>query len=271
MSEGYRIELPVFEGPLDLLLHLVKKHELEILDIPISFITQRYLEHLDLMRALNLDIAGEFLLMAATLAYIKSRELLPSPEVNPLEDDSGDLEDAADPRAELIRRLLEYQKYKDAGEQLGGRPVVGRDTFLRGMPVEAVAPPDEAPLAAVPVIKLIEALSRVLTGAKIKMTYDVALERVSIAQRINELVDVFFAEETRTFESLFDLGTDDDPIPLLEAKLRVVVTFLAILEMARLKILRIHQPTESGGIYLTRAMHDLEQARRSFSVQDDYK
>src|SRR5213075_3280822 len=107
---GYQVNLDVFEGPLDLLLHLVKKHELSILDIPISFITERYLEYLDLMKRLNLDIAAEYLVMAATLAHIKSRLLLPQQAAI----DPDEPEDEADPRAELVRRLLEYQKYKDA-------------------------------------------------------------------------------------------------------------------------------------------------------------
>src|SRR5881628_1007454 len=120
---GYQVALDVFEGPLDLLLHLVKKHELSILDIPISFVTEKYLEYLDAMAGLDIDVAGEYLLMAATLCHIKSRELLPSSE--PLEDESEGLgleagEDVdVDPRADLIKRLLEYQKYKEAAEQLG--------------------------------------------------------------------------------------------------------------------------------------------------------
>src|ERR1700704_2358699 len=123
---GYQVALDVFEGPLDLLLHLVKKHELSILDIPIAFVTERYLEYLDAMAALDIDVAGEYLLMAATLCHIKSRELLPSPE--PLEEEdneAGDPDEAElDPRADLIRRLLEYQKYREAADQLGTRPVV---------------------------------------------------------------------------------------------------------------------------------------------------
>src|SRR5215510_11889539 len=108
---GYQVALDVFEGPLDLLLHLVKKHELSILDIPISFVTAKYLEYLDAMAALDIDVAGEYLLMAATLCHIKSRELLPASE--PLDDEeAAEGEDVdVDPRADLIRRLLEYQKY----------------------------------------------------------------------------------------------------------------------------------------------------------------
>src|SRR5439155_2583347 len=115
---GYQIELPEFEGPLDLLLHLVKKHELSILDIPIAFITDQYLKMLDLMRQLNLDVAGEYLLMAATLAHLKSRELVPPDPSEIAEAADEDEDEGLDPRQELIRRLLEYQKYKEAAGQL---------------------------------------------------------------------------------------------------------------------------------------------------------
>src|SRR5512145_967712 len=118
METSYQVELDVFEGPLDLLLHLVKKHELSILDIPIAFVTEKYLEYLDAMAGLDIDVAGEYLLMAATLCHIKSRELLPTPE--PLEeedpDSGGEGEVEIDPRADLIRRLLEYQKYREAAD-----------------------------------------------------------------------------------------------------------------------------------------------------------
>ena len=137
METHYQVALDVFEGPLDLLLHLVKKHELSILDIPISFVTEKYLEYLDAMQALDIDVAGEYLLMAATLCHIKSRELLPNPE--PLEAEETDAAIAEleiDPRADLIKRLLEYQKYKEAAGQLGQRPVIGRNVWGRGTATE---------------------------------------------------------------------------------------------------------------------------------------
>src|SRR6476646_2230721 len=189
---GYQVELDVFEGPLDLLLHLVKKHELSILDIPIAFVTEKYLEYLDAMAGLDIDIAGEYLLMAATLCHIKSRELLPSPE--PLEDEgeAGEgLDEGVDPRADLIKRLLEYQKYKEAAAQLGNRPVVGRNVWGRGAATEdavseGVDADAVAPLAQFPVQRLIEAFDRVMQQAKVKVTHDVMIDRLSVSQKISE-------------------------------------------------------------------------------------
>ena len=128
---AYRIELPEFEGPLDLLLHLCKTHELDILNIPIAFVAEKYVEYLETMQAMSVEIAAEYLVMAATLAYLKARELVPDPE--PLEGQGEDGEEALDPREELIRRLLEYQKYKDVAVQIGDRPVEGRNVFRRGV------------------------------------------------------------------------------------------------------------------------------------------
>ena len=129
----YSVALPSFEGPLDLLLHLCQKHELNILEIPISFVTEKYLEYLAVMQLMDLDIASEYLLMAATLAHIKSKMLLPSPPPGQ-EDDA--FEDEEDPREALIRRLLEYQKYKQAAADLSARGMAGRDIFTRGAPIE---------------------------------------------------------------------------------------------------------------------------------------
>src|SRR4051794_17806006 len=186
MDSGYQVELDVFEGPLDLLLHLVKKHELSILDIPISFVTTKYLEYLDAMAALDIDVAGEYLLMAATLCHIKSRELLPQDsrvdddEVERGED--GEPMPEVDPRADLIRRLLEYQKYKTAADSLGQRPVVGRNVWSRGTVAEdavgdGVDADAIAPLAPFPVHKLIEAFDRVMRAAKVKgVTHNVTID-----------------------------------------------------------------------------------------------
>src|SRR5271165_2986589 len=141
-APAWSVELPHFEGPLDLLLHLCQKHELDILQIPISFVTERYLQYLAVMQLMQLDVAAEYLVMAATLAHIKSKMLLPAPP--PGQDDETESEEAIDPREALIRRLLEYQKYKDAGEQLAARGVAGRDVFPRGVAAQTLADDDGA-------------------------------------------------------------------------------------------------------------------------------
>jgi segregation and condensation protein A len=268
----YQIELPEFEGPLDLLLHLVKKHELSILDIPIAFITDQYLKMLDLMRQLNLDVAGEYLLMAATLAHLKSRELVPPDPTEQAEAEAED-DDGLDPRQELIRRLLEYQKYKEAAQQLGDRPVVGRNVWSRGSSAEDAAGvhvlPGGAPLAEVPVFKLIESLERVLSRAKVAFTHDVVVDRMSITDKINELVDRLDREGTFTFESCFAFV--EGGMPIDNMKYQVVVTFLAILEMTRLKLVRLTQ-AEAGEIYISQSGEDVKQrAAEVVAKTEDYK
>src|SRR3954454_21853939 len=160
---GYSVTLPSFEGPLDLLLHLCQKHELDILDIPISFVTEKYLEYLAVMQLMNLDVASEYLLMAATLAHIKSKMLLPAPP--PGQEDEV-LEDEEDPREALIKRLLEYQKYKQAAADLQARGVAGRDIFTRGVAIDEAVHTGLAPLADVPLYSLVEAFQAVLSKTK---------------------------------------------------------------------------------------------------------
>ncbi|MFI5289814.1 MAG: segregation and condensation protein A [Polyangia bacterium] len=272
--DDYQVALPDFEGPLDLLLHLVKKHELAIVDIPIAFITDQYLKMLDLMRQFSIDVAGEYLLMAATLCHLKSRELVPPDPAELAAEADAEDEDGLDPRQELIRRLLEYQKYKEAASQLGGRPVMGRNVWPRGAKAEDVAGlhvlPGGAPLAEVPVIQLIECLERVLGRAKVQFTHDVVVDRVSITDRINELVDRLEREGSFTFESCF--AFIEEPQPLGALKGQVVVTFLAILEMTRVKLVRLTQPEERGSIYITRAEGDLRsQAAQVAKSSEEYK
>ncbi len=255
-SAAYRVSLPEFEGPLDLLLHLCKTHEINILEIPISFVTEKYLEYLETMQALSVEIAAEYLVMAATLAYLKSRELVPSPE--PLEssaDEGGD--EALDPKEELIRRLLEYQKYKDAAEQLGGRPIEGRNVFPRGAPLEL--PAGDAPLAEHSVWKLIESFADLIKKAGPKVTHDVVIDRMSITERINQLIDKLEEGDGRfRFESAVDLD-----LPEVELRHHLVVTLLAILELAKLKVIRVLQDKASETFYIARREGaSFDEARR---------
>lgn len=275
---GYQVALDVFEGPLDLLLHLVKKHELSILDIPISFVTEKYLEYLDAMAALDIDVAGEYLLMAATLCHIKSRELLPTPE--PLEEEEGEAGEAEveiDPRADLIRRLLEYQKYKEAALQLGQRPVVGRNVWSRGASTEdavsdGVDPDAIAPLAPFPVHKLIEAFDRVMRQAKLKVAHDVIVDRLSVGQKIAELTDRLEAEGRFTFSSMFSFLREGVVRTAKEVKHEAVVTFLALLEMAKLRLIALTQPEGIEEIMIERAGDDLRaRVEASVARSDDYR
>jgi segregation and condensation protein A len=277
MDSGYQVNLDVFEGPLDLLLHLVKKHELSILDIPIAFVTEKYLEYLDAMAGLDIDVAGEYLLMAATLCHIKSRELLPSPE--PLDDEGehADGEDVdVDPRADLIRRLLEYQKYKEAAGQLGQRPVVGRNVWGRGAPTEDAVGDNVdadaiAPLAPFPVHKLIEAFDRVMQQAKVKVAHNVMIDRLSVGQKIAELTDRLEAEGRFAFSSMFSFLRDGAERTLEEVRHEAVVTFLALLEMAKLRLVALSQH-ESEEIYIERATDDLRaRMEQTVARSDDYR
>ena len=195
---GYSVSLPEFDGPLDLLLSLIQEHELNILDIPIGFIATKYVEYITLMQQLNIDLASEYLVMAATLAHIKSKMLLPAPPEDQEEADENEL----DPRAELVRRLLEYQKYKHVAEQLANRELLGRDVFVRasGSPI----PEGQAPLAPVTLFKLLEAFKRVLDRAHQTIDHQVQFERLSLTDRINELVDLLRERTSFAVSSLFE-------------------------------------------------------------------
>lgn len=270
-AQSVRVELPDFEGPLDLLLHLVKKHELDIFNIPISFITERYLEYIQVMQALNLDVAGEYLLMAATLAYLKSRELVPPTPEELAAEAEAEEEEVGDPRQELIRRLLEYQKYKEAAARLGERPVIGRNVWTRGGKAEDLAGlvgSSEAPLAEVPVFKLIEALEKVLAKARVKMTHDVVVDRISITDKINEIVDRLAREPSFTFASCFAFVEQPEVVNLRH---QIVITFLALLEMTRLKMLRLHQPADRGEIYVARGDADASALAAATRADEEFR
>jgi segregation and condensation protein A len=240
----FAVALPQFEGPLDLLLSLIQEHKLDIFDIPLSFIIEKYLEYMDAARALNIDLAAEYLLMAATLAHIKSRMLLPRDQAQ----EAPDGEAGPDPRQELVRRLLEYQKYKDAAARFGALPHLGRDVFTRRAREELPLAPDDAAYFKSPelsVYRLIELMDRVLRERKIEIPHEIFVERLSIGDRISVIADRLRIDERITFTSLFADLADRD-------RHRVVPTFLAVLEMARLKLIKVHQPERHAEIYLQR-------------------
>jgi segregation and condensation protein A len=231
VTEAFRVQLPSFEGPLDLLLHLIREHRIDIFDIPIALIAEKYNQSLAQIAALDLDVAGEFLVMAATLAHIKSRLLLPRVEPAPDGLEAG--EEQGDPRAELVRRLLEYQKYKEAARELSERDLLGREVFARRVSLPAPSEREPAPLAEVPVYKLIEALDRVLRALEPRIGHEVVRDQLTLSAAMQGITARLGSGEPMTFLQLFQ-GQ--------RSRGAVVVTFLALLEMVRLKLVRIQQP-----------------------------
>jgi segregation and condensation protein A len=250
----FEVTLPTFEGPLDLLLHLIREHRLDILDIPVSFITARYLEYLELMRELNIDLAAEFLVMAATLAHLKSKMLLPREVVEGQQD--LDEEAGQDPRTALVIRLLEYQKYREAGERLAARPLLGRDIFLRPVGPEDDAELEaEVPLREASAFDLVVAFDRTLRSAKGQTTTEIATDRLSLSDAIGGITDRLALEAVLSFRQLVEplFAVDEAESPF--RRQRLVLTFLALLEMARLKLIRLRQE-EAGEIMLERRAGD---------------
>ena len=244
----YRIELPAagFEGPLDLLLHLIQQHELDILDIPVSFVTERFLAYLQLMRTLAIDVASEYLVMAATLAHIKSKMLLPAVPAGQ-DDDGLPGEEEEDPRAELVRRLLEYQKYKAAAAELAERGTLGKDVFGRG--ITEPVPEGPAPFAKTPVFALFDAFEKILQRTNVKLDHEVVFDRISITDRIVELTEKLTFRKSMRFDELI---LDDER--RVVTRFDIVITFLAILEMCRLRLIQVYQSDPLAPIYVELSM-----------------
>lgn len=237
-----RIRLPVFEGPLDLLLYLIKKDELDIYDIPIERITRQYLDYLQFMKMLDLEVAGEFLVVASTLVYIKSRTLLPKDLQPPEEDAEED-----DPRWDLIRQLVEYKKFKDAAWQLHMKQLEQEKTYQRG--AEVLVPERAAGSAVVGdlgIFDLINAFQKVL--ARVNQSEDlkeIFEERFTVGDKINTIQQMMATRERIFFEDLFiDVAS----------RTEIVVTFLALLELIRLKFLRVMQADPFAEIEIAHAL-----------------
>jgi len=229
---SFKVQLEIFEGPLDLLLHLIKKNELTITDISLASITEQYLATLELMQTLNLDVAGEFLVMAATLIHIKSRMLLPPGE----EEQEDDEEDAA---GDLIQQLLEYQRYKEVAQELEGRHRLHRDVFARqGAPGQTE---EVVEFAAVSLFDLLSALHDVLAKLPNEVVHEVVLEKTSVREKMTFILDHLRHGGRTFFHSLFEQTA---------SRIEVVVTFLAILELVRIRALRISQDMPQGPIAL---------------------
>jgi segregation and condensation protein A len=227
------------------LLHLIKKNEVSITDIPIALITEQYLATMELMQTLDLDLAGEFLVMAATLIHIKSRMLLPAGE------EEAEEEEGVDPRAELVRRLLDYQRYKEAAAELEQREVLTRDVFVR-----ASAPTEEAgprEFREVSVFELLGALKRVIDRLPKDVVHEVTLEKVSVREKMTLLLDKLRDQSRVVFESLF-AG--------VKSRIEIVVTFLAMLELVKVRAIRIYQDDMAGPIVIEAAADMDEAAER---------
>lgn len=239
----YQVKLEMFEGPLDLLLHLIREHQLNILDIPMATITDEYLRYLTLMQELDLDVAGEFLLMAATLIHIKSKMLLP-----PEEAAEGEEAEEEDPRAELVDRLLEYKKFKEAAQTLGLLESEQALLHRRGAP--AIELTVEGPLS-VSLFELMRAFRDVLRRADVPALLEITAEELNVGQRIVLLLDRLAAESPLEFVGLFAGST---------RRAEIIVTFLALLELLRRRLATARQAEPMGPIMIYRSVERVEES-----------
>lgn len=232
--DALEVFLETFEGPLDLLLYLIRKQNLDILDIPIAEITAQYVSYIDLMTELQLELAAEYLLMAAMLAEIKSRMLLPRP--------SMEEEDEADPRAELVRRLQEYERYRKAAGEINEIPRVGRDIHL----VEVVhdGEPTKAPPPDVELVSLFDAFKQVMDRAELNKHHHITRELLSVRERMTQVLATVKSDRFTSFESLFEIN---------EGRMGLVVTFMAILELLKESLLVVIQPEPFAPIHVKAA------------------
>ncbi len=233
-ARGYTVRLEAFEGPLDLLLHLVKTNEVDIYHLPIAKITDQYLEYLDMFEELNLDVAGEYLVVAATLMYLKSRLLLPTDDE---EEDGG----SEDPAVDLVRQLAEYQRYREAAEALRERLVLGRDVFRRDPSSPQGGEDEEQALRPVDLPTLFEALRRVLTQAVARAPHQLAGEEYRVADAVRSMISALKDEGRRRFEDLFALGAPRGWI---------IASFVGLLELVRLGVVAAEQEGTGEAIFL---------------------
>lgn len=233
----YQVRIENFEGQLDLLLHLIKKNEINIYDIPIALIAQQYLEYLEAMKELNLNVAGDFLVMAATLLQIKSKMLLPVDELSE-DEDAG-----PDPREELVRRLLEYKMYKEAARQLDGQERMWRDIFSREPgPMESLDA-DDQPLDNVSLFDLVDALRGVLDRNQGQQLLEITPDTLTVRERMNVILEMLEGKDSVSFADLFERACH---------RMVVIVTFLAMLELIRLRVARVFQAETFGPILVSR-------------------
>lgn len=242
----YQVKLQDFEGPLDLLLHLIRKNELDIYNIPVAEVASQYLAYVEVLESLNLDGVGDFLVMAATLAYHKSKMLLPSPA-----EAEEDEEDEFESLESLRRRLIEYQRYKEVAQALGEKDLLNRDVFKVRLPVDSDGIPEEPPILKASLFDLLDAFRRVIEQAPKEALHEVMPERVRLVDRIVEVLDKVTEKQSLPFEELFD------GVPTREG---IIVTFLSILELVRLRLLRAYQFEPFGAVQV-RALGDENDQR----------
>jgi segregation and condensation protein A len=240
-GDGARFKLPIYEGPLDLLLHLIKKAELDPADVTTSQITEQYLGYVEMLGQLNLDIAGEYLVMAATLLLIKSFALLPHAN-------GGDQAEVEDLRRDLVERLLEYQRYREAADRLGERNILGRDVFASAGEPLAPEDADTPPQFTVSLFDLIEAMGSVLKRLADKAPRDIKLRDIPVARCIPRIMDAIAARTRVEFTSLFED---------MEDRSLVVATFIALLELVRRRAVRAFQEERFGPIFLERGPEEV--------------
>lgn len=247
---SYRIKLDIFEGPLDLLLYLIKRNDINIYDIPIAKITDQYLQYMELMRLLDLDIASEFLVVAATLIEIKSKMLLPKPV---LEEVQSEL----DPRADLVNRLLEYQKFKNVAEDLRKRELIYKDIFTR--PDETIALPREESeiYFEASLFDLITAFTKALKEVPKEIFYEVVKDEFTVEQKIHDILRLLLNTSAVNLDELFSNS---------KSKLETVATFLAILELIRLHEILVQQKGIFGQIVVRRYEERLRPEKVSIEI-----
>lgn len=233
----YQVRIENFEGPLDLLLHLIKKNQINIYDIPVAMIAQQYLEYLEAMEEFNLNVAGDFLVMAATLLQIKSRMLLPVDETT--EDD----EDGPDPREELVRRLLEYKAFKEAARQLDDQEKMWRETFWREQAPSVEEVEEDLPLENVSLFDLVDALKEVLERNPSSRLIEIVPDNLTVRERMNFILEMLEGKDSASFTTLFEGSSH---------RMVIVVTFLALLELMRMRVVRVFQAETFGPILVSR-------------------
>lgn len=239
MEDVYNIKIPVFEGPFDLLLHLIRENKIDIYDIPIALITGQYLQYIEIMKELNLEIAGEFLVMAATLIHIKSRMLLPPDEEAPSEE-------LEDPRLELVQRLLEYQAFKEAALSLRKREEEWMKVF-RKEPISGEAEEEELYLFDINLFDLLEAFKKIIDKAPPDVV-SITKETLTVKDRMSVIMEILEGQETVRFEEIFKAGNDSQQEVI--TKIQLIITFIALLELIKLGLAKAYQERDFGNIWV---------------------